>query len=160
MDPGLILQDLVGALSSAADMFVFIASEGDDVEAFNNSIQAALNLSASAVQQQIPPDKANAIVPGLIATLQKNLTNAAAAVNISPADIISYAHETLGLQPGAWGFIAGTDYKYSNSELWRGTKQDSNVGWTVVRAFNSVYAKPVISQTPPMNSRKPNLFVG
>lgn len=142
LDPGLILSDLVQALSSAADMLVFIASEGDDVEAFNNSIQAALNLSSQAVQQQIPADQANAIVPGLIAQLQKNLQNAAAAVNLTPAQIISYAQVTLGLQPGAWGFIAGADYNTRIQNYGAGQSYWSNVGWTVVRAFNSVYAKP------------------
>jgi hypothetical protein len=142
LNPGLILQDLVQALTSAADMLVFIASEGDDVTAFNNSIQAALNLSASAVSQQISSaGNPNVIVPGLIAQLQKNLENAAAAVNMTPENIISYAG-TLGLQPGTWGFIAGADYNTRIQNYGAGQSYDSNVGWTVVRATNSVSAKP------------------
>jgi len=141
VDPGLILHDLVQALTSAADMIVFIASEGDDVTAFTNSIEIALNLTPKIVNQEIPSDKANVIVPGLIAQLQKNLENAAAAVNMTPADIISYAG-TLGLQPGTWAFIAGADYNTRIQNYGAGQSYDSNVGWTVVRATNSVSAKP------------------
>ena len=140
LDPGLILKDLVAALSSAADMFVFIASEGDDVEAFNNSIQTALNLSAKVVSQQLGADTP-AKVAKLIAQLQKNLVSAAAAVNMTPEAIMSTA-ASLGLQPGTWGFIAGTDYNTRIQNYGAGQSYYSNVGWTVVRATNSVSAKP------------------
>jgi hypothetical protein len=59
----------------------------------------------------------------LLAQLQGNLNAAAAAVNMKPQDIISYAQFTLGLQPGTWGFMADAEYQ---NRIWQNEWVNNN----------------------------------
>ena len=131
IDPDQILDDIVGGVKDLDYFLVYIASEGDDTEALSQGIQGALNLAGNVV---------NPTISGLTAAQLQNYLNedlavAAAAVNMTPAQIKHYANY-MGLTPGAWGFISGADYfnrVCKDHQMMIDNKEEKKYGWTVIR---------------------------
>jgi hypothetical protein len=143
VDANDILDEVLQGALDAANFAVFLASGGTDVGALAQSIGGCLSLSADVVTNAMNEKGVNDAA-FLQNYLTGNLETAAETVAIqpmrdssgrmvaSPAEILtSIAEVTLGLAPGTWGFMGGTNYI---SSIHDNNDNNDQSGFSVLRA--------------------------
>ena len=116
---------IVDGLKEVANIAIYIASEGEDVDALEDIIKGAFDVDKDVVSAAISDHKLNS--EDLQNLLQENFKKACSDVRLTEQQVISMA-QGMGFPESGWGFITDTLYQ---SKIRDDNDMNGDSGWTV-----------------------------